>query len=124
MSLTKEQKRQRIKTRVRKIAKGTLESPRLTVFRSNKEIYASLIDDVNSVTICSASSLDKDISAKKGTKIQQEVGERTVLDVLNARQSLLNAEIKFFNEQKNQEVIKAQILYLAGILTLEQIREG
>ena len=63
-------------------------------------------------------------TAFEGTKIEQEVGERTILDVLNSRQSLLNAEIKFFNEQKNQEVIKAQILYLAGILTLEQIREG
>ncbi len=63
-------------------------------------------------------------TAFEGTKIEQEVGERTILDVLNSRQSLLNAEIKFFNEQKNQEVIKAQILYLAGILTLEQIRKG
>ena len=61
-------------------------------------------------------------TAFEGTKIEQEVGERTVLDVLNARQSLLNAEIKFFNEQKNQEVIKAQVMYLAGILTLENIR--
>ena len=60
--------------------------------------------------------------AFEGTKIEQEVGERTVLDVLNARQSLLNAEIKLFNEQKNQEVIKAQVMYLAGILTLENIR--
>ena len=61
-------------------------------------------------------------TAFEGTKIEQEVGERTVLDVLNARQSLLNAEIKFFNEQKNQEVIKAQVMYLAGILTLENIK--
>jgi len=61
-------------------------------------------------------------TAFEGTKIEQEVGERTVLDILNARQSLLNAEIKLFNEQKNQEVIKAQIMYLAGILTLENIR--
>ena len=69
-------------------------------------------------------SYDASQTAFEGTKIEQEVGERTILDVLNSRQSLLNAEIKLFNEQKNQEVIKAQILYLAGILTLEQIREG
>ncbi len=69
-------------------------------------------------------SYDASQTAFEGTKIEQEVGERTILDVLNSRQSLLNAEIKFFNEQKNQEVIKAQILYLAGILTLEQLREG
>jgi len=61
-------------------------------------------------------------TAFEGTKIEQEVGERTVLEVLNSRQSLLNAEIKLFNEQKNQEVIKAQVMYLAGILTLENIR--
>ena len=73
-----------------------------------------------------AASLSYEASqtAFQGTKIEQEVGERTVLDVLNARQSLLNAEIKFFNEQKNQEVIKAQVMYLAGILTLENIKEG
>ena len=73
-----------------------------------------------------AANLSYDASqiAFEGTKIEQEVGERTILDVLNSRQALLNAEINFFNEQKNQEVIKAQIFYLAGILTLEQIREG
>ena len=73
-----------------------------------------------------AASLSYEASqtAFEGTKIEQEVGERTVLDVLNARQSLLNAEIKFFNEQKNQEIVKAQVMYLAGILTLENIQEG
>ena len=73
-----------------------------------------------------AANLSYDASqiAFEGTKIEQEVGERTILDVLNSRQALLNAEINFFNEQKNQEIIKAQIFYLAGILTLEQIREG
>ena len=43
----------------------------MTVFRSNKEIYASLIDDVNGVTLCAASSLEKHISTKKGTKIEK-----------------------------------------------------
>ena len=71
MSISKQQRRIKIKKRIRSVIHGTSKSPRLTVFRSNKEIYASLIDDVNSVTICSASSLDKDISGKKGTKIQQ-----------------------------------------------------
>ena len=81
--------------------------------------------DISKETLEAANlSYDASQTAFEGTKIEQEVGERTILDVLNSRQSLLNAEIKFFNEQKNQEVIKAQILYLAGILTLEQIREG
>ena len=47
---------------------GTTERPRLSVYRSNKEIYAQIVDDVNGVTISSASSRDKDISSTKGTK--------------------------------------------------------
>ncbi|MCI4140308.1 50S ribosomal protein L18, partial [Bacillus vallismortis] len=47
--------------RVRAILSGTAERPRLNVFRSNKHIYALIIDDVNGVTIASASTLDKDL---------------------------------------------------------------
>lgn len=43
---------------------GTTEAPRLAVYRSTKHIYAQLIDDVKGVTICSASSVDKDLKAK------------------------------------------------------------
>ena len=50
----KTKRRQKIKNRIRAIIKGTKDNPRLSVFRSNKEIYASLIDDVNGVTICSS----------------------------------------------------------------------
>ncbi len=51
--------------------------PRLSVFRSNTEIYAQLIDDVNGVTLASASSRDKDIKAQKATKTEKSkmVGE-------------------------------------------------
>lgn len=51
--------------------------PRLSVFRSNTEIYAQLIDDVNGVTLASASSRDKDIKAQKVTKTEKSkmVGE-------------------------------------------------
>ena len=45
---------------------GTAEAPRLAVYRSTKHIYAQLIDDVSSVTIVSASSVDKDLKAKLG----------------------------------------------------------
>ncbi|MFB6469183.1 50S ribosomal protein L18 [Cytobacillus sp. Hz8] len=48
--------------RVRAKLSGTAARPRLNVFRSNKHIYAQLIDDVNGVTIASASTLDKEIS--------------------------------------------------------------
>ena len=70
MALTKEQRRQRIKNRIRKIVSGTGTKPRLAVFRSNKEIYAQVVDDVTGVTISAASSRDKDISSAKGNKIE------------------------------------------------------
>ncbi len=59
----KEQIRKRHQ-RVRTKISGTAESPRLAVYRSTKHIYAQLIDDVNKVTLCSASSIDKDLREK------------------------------------------------------------
>ena len=70
MALTKTQRRQRIKNRTRKIVFGTINQPRLAVFRSNKEIYAQLVNDVTGVTIAAASSRDKDLSLTKGTKTE------------------------------------------------------
>lgn len=70
MALTKTQRRERIKNRIRKIVSGTSSQPRLSVFRSNKEIYAQIVDDVTGKTICSASSRDKGISSEKGTKTE------------------------------------------------------
>ncbi|HMK06533.1 MAG TPA: 50S ribosomal protein L18, partial [Flavobacterium sp.] len=69
MSLTKSDRRQRIKFRIRKIVSGTAARPRLSVFRSNKEIYAQLIDDVNGVTLLAASSREKEVSSK-GTNVE------------------------------------------------------
>ncbi len=68
MALTKFERRIRIKNRIRKIVSGTEARPRLTVFRSNKEIYAQIVDDVSGKTISAASSRDKDISSAKVTK--------------------------------------------------------
>jgi large subunit ribosomal protein L18 len=69
MALSKLERRQRIKNRIRKIVSGTPEQPRLSVFRSNKEIYAQLVDDVAGVTIAAASSRDKDVAS--GSKAEQ-----------------------------------------------------
>ncbi|NJB82919.1 50S ribosomal protein L18 [Wenyingzhuangia aestuarii] len=69
MALSKLERRQRIKRRIRKISTGTASKPRLSVFRSNKEIYAQLVDDKAGVTLASVSSRDKEIDAK-GTKIE------------------------------------------------------
>jgi large subunit ribosomal protein L18 len=68
MSLTKSDRRQRIRFRIRKIVSGTAAKPRLSVFRSNKEIYAQLIDDVNGVTLLAASSREKGVN--KGTSVE------------------------------------------------------
>lgn len=65
-------RRDRIKKGIRKRISGSAERPRLSVYRSNKGIYAQVIDDVNGKTIVSASSLSKDFSAN-GTKSEQSV---------------------------------------------------
>lgn len=83
MALSKNEKRNRIRHRIRKTVSGTNERPRLAVFRSNKEIYAQLIDDVAGVTLASASSRDKDITVE-GTKqevafvVGKSIGEKAV----------------------------------------------
>ncbi|MCB0458965.1 MAG: 50S ribosomal protein L18 [Flavobacteriaceae bacterium] len=69
MALSKLERRQRIKNRIRKIVSGTAQQPRLSVFRSNKEISVQLIDDITGTTLASASSRDKGIESK-GTKIE------------------------------------------------------
>ncbi len=63
-------RRKNIRYRIRrKIGEGTAQKPRLSVFRSNTDIYVQLIDDVNGQTLASASSKDKDISVQKGNKV-------------------------------------------------------
>jgi large subunit ribosomal protein L18 len=70
MALSKNDRRDRIRFRIRKTIEGTAQRPRLAVFRSNKEIYAQLIDDVTGTTITAASSRDKDIDASKANKTE------------------------------------------------------
>lgn len=65
----KAQARLKVKRRVRGKVSGTAECPRLSVFRSNKQIYAQVIDDLNGVTLASASSVSKD--AKPMPKLEQ-----------------------------------------------------
>lgn len=64
MALTKSERRLRIKRRIRKRISGTTEKPRLTVFRSNTDIYVQFIDDSKGVTLAAASSLAKEIAEK------------------------------------------------------------
>jgi large subunit ribosomal protein L18 len=64
-------RRQRIKYTIRKKISGTADKPRLSVFRSNTEIYAQLIDDVNGNTLASASSRQKVVVAQKTNKTEK-----------------------------------------------------
>ena len=69
MALSKLERRIRIKHRIRKIVTGTAAKPRLSVFRSNKEIYAQLVDDNAGTTLVSVSSRNKEIEAS-GSKLE------------------------------------------------------
>ncbi|MEN4761437.1 MULTISPECIES: 50S ribosomal protein L18 [unclassified Chryseobacterium] len=69
MALSKVEKRIRIKRRVRGKISGSSELPRLSVYKSNKEIYAQLIDDISGKTLASASSREKGVDAN-GTKTE------------------------------------------------------
>jgi large subunit ribosomal protein L18 len=75
MALSKLQRRQRIKRRIRKIVSGTAAQPRLSVFRSNKEIYAQLINDESGATLASVSSRDKAITSGSKVEVATAVGK-------------------------------------------------
>ena len=69
--LERERRHRRVRTKI----SGTAECPRLCVYRSNSNIYAQVIDDVNGTTIVSASTLDKTVKTKKSNKeAAKEVG--------------------------------------------------
>jgi large subunit ribosomal protein L18 len=70
MAFSKINRRAKIKRRIRKKVSGTAQLPRLTVFRSNKQIYAQLIDDTKGVTLVAASSY-KNTAVEKLPKVEQ-----------------------------------------------------
>ena len=84
MSLSKPERRQRIRFRIRKTISGTATNPRLSVFRSNKEIYAQLIDDVNGVTLLAASSREKEIEKGTNVEVASAVGKLVAEKALKA----------------------------------------
>lgn len=67
----KEQRRQKLRWRIRTTVSGTAAKPRLSVFRSNKDIYAQIIDDTKGHTIAAASSREKDIYGAGGNKVEK-----------------------------------------------------
>ena len=79
MALNRTERRKRIHYRIRKQVNGTAERPRLVVFRSNKQIYAQVIDDEKGVTLAAAASNDKalavDCKDKNGIEAAAVVGK-------------------------------------------------
>ena len=68
---SKSNARQKIKFRIRKKISGSGAKPRLSVFRSNSDIYVQLVNDDNGTTIAAASSKEKDIAAQKVNKVEK-----------------------------------------------------
>ena len=101
MKLTKNQRRTRIKNRIRKIVSGTEAQPRLSVFRSNKEIYAQLIDDVNQNTLLSYSSRNKELEGATGTKSDKSFQVGQGLAKLAAEKGI--TEVCFDRGGKNEQ---------------------
>lgn len=71
MAFSKQERRTKIKKRIRKDITGTQSRPRLAVFRSNKEIYAQIVDDIQGTTLVAASSRDKDVTASDNNKLDK-----------------------------------------------------
>lgn len=92
---SKIQRRNKIKTRIRGRISGTAERPRMTVFRSNKQIYVQLVDDLAGKTLCAASSRgiaegDKSaIAAKVGEEIARKAQEAGIITVVFDRNGYL-----------------------------------
>lgn len=86
--------RQKRHLRLRQTLVGTASKPRLNVFRSNKQIYAQIIDDQTGKTLCSASSLDKELTLKNGSNVEAA----TEVGTLVAKRALaLNIEAVVFD---------------------------
>jgi large subunit ribosomal protein L18 len=71
MAFNKLERRKRIKQRIRKSVSGTAEAPRLSVYRSNAEIYAQLVDDKSGKTLFAVGSVDKGVQSEKASKIEK-----------------------------------------------------
>jgi large subunit ribosomal protein L18 len=86
MSTTRNNRRLKIKRSIRRKISGTAERPRLSVFRSNSEIYAQIIDDLSGKTLVSASSKEKEVAAEKVTKVEtsKTVGQKLAEKALQA----------------------------------------
>ena len=110
MSTVKVNRRSRIKKRIRKNISGTANKPRLSVFRSNKQIYAQIIDDVSGKTLASAASLHEE-KAQKTNKVDQA---KIIYSYGIEKISLISIAINNFEIVSNLEKIKSFLIKLKG----------
>ena len=75
MALSKTARRKRIHMRIRKKMEGISTRPRLSVYRSNKQIYCQLIDDSKGITLAAASSAEENLSGTNKSDVAKKVGE-------------------------------------------------
>lgn len=115
MAFDKNKRRRTIKYRIRKKISGTQEKPRLSVFRSNKHIYAQLIDDLSGKTLVAASSKTKDIAEQK--EINKSEQAKLVGKMLSEK--ALTANIKSIVFDRNGYAYHGRVKALA-----EAVREG
>jgi large subunit ribosomal protein L18 len=114
MAIDKEYRRKRIKNRIRKVVYGTATTPRLTVFRSNKEIYAQIIDDDARRTIVAASSLKNNEKCNKidqaklvGKMIAEKALQAGINSVVFDRNGYLyHGRVKFLAEAARENGLK------------------
>lgn len=92
MIKSKKDIRRKARYAIRNKISGTSEQPRLAVFRSNKQIYAQLINDTEGVTLASASSIDKSLEGKKGNKIEQAIAVGKLI-AANAKAAGINSVV-------------------------------
>jgi large subunit ribosomal protein L18 len=115
MALTKRERRLKIKQRIRKRISGTNERPRMTVFRSNKQIYVQLVNDLTGETVVSASSKNKEVADKKNISKSEQA---KLVGKLVAERSLAKG-IKNVVFDRNGYLYHGRIRILA-----ESAREG
>jgi|TARA_Y100000022_G_scaffold97110_1_gene83664 large subunit ribosomal protein L18 len=108
MSNKSDAKRSKIKKRIRRIVFGSQERPRLSVFRSNKEIYAQVINDVDQKTLVAASSKDKDLKIETTDKI-----EISKLVGMSVGKKAIKAGIKSVSFDRNGYIYHGRIKSLA-----------
>ena len=123
--VTKQERRNKIKTRIRGKVSGTAERPRMTVFRSNKQIYVQLVDDSEGKTLASASSkgieegTKTEVAAKVGQAIAEKALAAGITEVVFDRNGYLfhgrvksladaarNGGLKFYVEQHKITIIR------------------